>query len=178
MAFGLLAVMGFMWARVLFFSDEGPEKAQAQAMAELEEQQNSENQIEISYVQLPFEGGRHDRLENDLFGPRSWLEPETNGEAKDVAVTVKEPSAQERQRRLVEKMAETIKVEAIIVGQDGTESEAFIGNNIVTEGSTFLISYDGKEYGFTVADISRSKVIVKWNEFEVAIGMSQPDGLE
>ena len=171
-AVSLIAIMAFMWGRVLISrrgSKNEAKAATARAAQEAEAtQQQKEPDVKIAFVKLPVVPGRNDVLTHDIFTAQRWnSSPQgTDTGASEVALR--------NDNEYINKIAETITLDAVIAGQN---PEAFIENKLVYVGSKLPVNYNDRIYEFTVAEIHETKVVLRWNDFVVDIKMSQSNEL-
>ena len=178
-AAALISLMIFMWVRVILSSKAGnnASAAGAQTQAAIENaQQQTVEEIKIDYIELPVVSGRNDKLSRNFFDADSFsafpLDPDGgyvpgsgsqgNGVSHD-------------QNRNIDQIVQTIKVDAIIVGNESGKGEVFIAERLLSNGSTFDVDYKGRIYEFEVMEVFESKVVLKWKDVTVTIEMSQDD---
>ena len=178
-AAALISLMIFMWARVILSSKAGNNAsaagAETQAAIENAQQQNAE-EINIDYIELPVVSGRNDKLSRNFFDADNFtafpLDPDgsyvpgsgsrNNGDSQD-------------QNRNIDQIVQTIKVDAIIVGDESGKGEVFIAERLLSNGSTFDVNHKGRIYEFEVMEVFESKVVLKWKDVTVTIKMSQDE---
>lgn len=173
-AVGLIAIMAFMWLRVLLnnrASSNEAKAATARADAETKAaRQQEQPEVKISFVPLPVVPGRNDVLTHDIFTAAGWKAfPAGTGPGSGAPRAV---SANDSE--YISKIAETITLDAVISGQN---PEAFIGSKLVSVGSKLPVNYNDRIYEFTVTEIHETKVVLRWNDFAVDIKMSQSNEL-
>lgn len=173
----LVAVMAFMWIRVFVSDKAGPENADATVAQSILESGEQVEEVKISYIDLAVVPGRNDVLTHDIFGFRSFNsdDEEPKIEAVDAGP---EQDDQQQYKELLSQAARKVELNAIIVGVNGKKSEAFIGNKLMLVGQTFDVVHNEKQFTFTVSQISKNKVVLKWNELSVAIWMSRENGFD
>ena len=74
----LIALMAFMWVRVLF--KKGPESVEATPTAK-----KLDSEFKVSFVELPEVEGRNDVLTRDFFAANGWQNFIRDGEGENLA---------------------------------------------------------------------------------------------
>lgn len=177
-ASALVAVMAFMWVRVFMSDKAGPESTEAAQVQALIESTQQEETIKISYIDLAVVPGRNDILTHDMFGSKSFRDETEKPNIEAVDVTTEQGDPQQEEKELVAQAAKMIKLNAITVGVNGNKNEAFIGDKLMLVGQTFDVVHDRQKFTFTISQISKNKVVLKWNELSVTIWMSREKGLD
>jgi hypothetical protein len=154
----LVLVMVFMWIKVL--TPSAPDSATAAVVGGAVGQ--PESQLRVTYVELPVVKGRNDTLARDFFAlGRGFLRA---GTAVDVVVG---GASEELTRRIVEKL----KLEAIVFGEN---PQAFINDELVSEGDKLLVKEGATEYEFVVVKIGQSTVFIRCGEAEITLRLAPP----
>ena len=178
-AAALISLMIFMWGRVILSSrvsnDASAADVKTQAAIENTQQQTIQ-EIKIDYIELPVIPGRNDKLSRNFFDADNFsafpLDPE--GSYVSGSKSQKTNVSQD-QSQIIDQIAQTIRVDAIIVGQESGIGEAFIEERLLSNGSTFDVEHKGRIYEFEVVEVFESKVVLKWEDVTVTIKMSQDD---
>lgn len=156
MAVCLVLVMVFMWVKVL--TPSAPDSATAVVVGDAAGQ--SEAKLGITYVELPVVKGRNDTLTRDFFAPgKGFLQTDA------VVDVVAGEATEELTRRIVEKL----KLEAIVFGEN---PQAFINDELVSEGDKLLVKAGATEYEFVVVKIGQSTVFIRCGETEIALKLA------
>ena len=166
-AVGLIAIMAFMWIKVLTGKSSVKDAAAATDLAAAQQQKHPE--VEISYIDLPVVAGRNDMLTHDIFDAKGF-NAFTSGKNR-VDADISNDDHQRTHQANIRKIAARLKISAIITG---AKPEAYIEDKLVSVGSTLPVSYDNRIYRFTVTRISQEQVTLKWKDFVVNLKMSQP----
>ncbi|MCK5174692.1 MAG: hypothetical protein KAR47_14965, partial [Planctomycetes bacterium] len=87
----------------------------------------------------------------------------------------RERGVSQDQSRNIDQVVQTIKVDAIIVGDESGTGEVFIAERLLSNGSTFDVNHKGRIYEFEVMEVFESKVVLKWKDVTVTIEMSQDE---
>ena len=178
-AAALISLMILMWVRVILSSRVGNDASAASAETQAAvgyAQQQSVGEIKIDYIELPVVSGRNDKLSRNFFDADSFsafpLDPDGSyvGGGKS-----QEKGVSQDQNRNIDQIVQTIKVDAIIVGDESGTGEVFIAERLLSNGSTFEVEYKGRIYEFEVMEVFESKVVLKWEDVTVTISMSQED---
>jgi len=163
----LIALMVFMWARVL--AKKTPQSAEAAAMAQDAGQSNSE--LKISFIELPKIKGRHDVLATDFFAANDWRNFTRDAEGKNLT-GVREVSvvSGDDSEEVVRRVAQKLKLEAIGLGKN---PRAFINNKLLSVGDKLLISEGADMYECEVVEIEEHAVFIRCGEAEITLKLTQ-----
>ena len=169
-AIGLIAIMAFMWARVLLSNKVGNEAvASTIDNAAVESEKESIDQFTIEYIQLPVIPGRNDILTRDFFASNNFrsfeFDPEKAG-TRTTGNTTKVGGSFN-----IERVVEAIKIDAIIAGETSGTGEVFIDNKLLSQGSKLQMTHNGRSYEFEVVEIHETKVVLKCQDQLVNIEM-------
>ncbi len=160
----LIALMIFMWARVL--GKKTPVTAAASQRQENVDQDvlGSNMVLKISFIELPKIPGRNDVLTRDFFAADGWknfIRGEINpGNKFEVPLGVNE--------EVVKRVAGKLKLEAIAIGSDGNP-QAFINGKLLTVGDKLPVRDGGNKYECEVVGIEENVVFIKCLELEAKI---------
>jgi len=164
----LIAVMVFMWARVL--GNKTPEMTGA-AMRQEDVNQDifgANSELNISFIELPKIAGRNDVLTRDFFAVGNWQDFIRNREDKNLTedVNVVSRNNKEAMKRVADKM----KLEAI--GLDGNP-QVFINSKLLSLGDTLLVRDGAKTYECEVVGIEENAVLIKCGEAEITLKLTK-----
>jgi len=162
----LIALMIFMWARVL--GKKSPETADASQRQENVNQDGSGAKVElkVSFMDLPKIPGRNDVLTRDFFAANGWRnfnKGEENHGNKEVNVYSKDGNEE-----VVRRVAKLLNLEAIVIGSDGNP-QAFINGKLLSVGDKFLVKDGGNKYECEVVGIEENVVVIKCLEAEIKL---------
>ncbi len=161
MAACLVLVMVFMWVKVL--TPSAPDSATAVVVGDAVGQ--SESQLRITYVELPVVKGRNDTLVRDFFAVgKGFLRAGVRRGGVDGVV---DGASEELTRRIVEKL----ELEAIVFGEN---LQAFINDELVSEGDKLLVKEGATEYELVVVKIGQSIVFIRCGEAEITLRLASP----
>ena len=155
----LIALMVFMWARVL--GKKTPVTAAASQRQE-NVQQDVNVELKISFIELPKIPGRNDVLTRDFFAADGWRNFLIN--EKNPGNEVSGPKGGNEE--VVRRVAEKLKLEAI--GLDGNP-QAFINGKLLSVGDKLLVRNGGNKYECEVVGIEENMVVIKCLELEAEI---------
>jgi hypothetical protein len=169
-AFCLIAVMGFMWIKVLI--KKAPQAAQAAPVAgPVESNGQMSSQLKVSFIGLPEVAGRNDVITRDFFDVDSWREFVGNKEGNRPAGTqdvkvVSGDGSEEVVRRVVEKL----KLEAIVLGKN---PQTFINGKLLSQGDKLLISEGGGMYECEVVGIEENAVFMRCGKGQITLKLAK-----
>jgi len=160
----LIALMIFMWAKVL------SQKTPVVAAAALG--QNSIDQdileadlaLNISFIELPKVAGRNDVLTRDFFAADGWKDF-LRGQ-KGVGIEEVNVDTKGGNEEVMRRVAKKLKLEAI--GLDGNP-QAFINGKLLSVGDTLLVRDGGNKYECEVVKIAENVVVIKCGEAEISL---------
>jgi hypothetical protein len=164
----LIALMVFMWARVL-----NQKTTESAAAAQRQEDVDtdilgSNLELNISFIELPKVVGRNDVLTRDFFAVGNWQDFIGNkkGENLDEDVNV----VSRNNKEVMKRVAEKLKLEAI--GLDGNP-QVFINSKLLSLGDTFLVRDGGETYECEVVSIEENAVLIKCGEAEITLKLAK-----
>jgi hypothetical protein len=155
-AVSLVLVVVFMWVKVL--TPSAPDSAAAAVADDAVGQ--SESQLKITYVELPVVEGRNDTLVRDFF---------TVGKGFLQAGAMVDVVAGGGSEKVTKRIAEKLRLEAIVFGEN---PQAFINDELVSEGDKLLVKEETAEYEFTVVKIGQSTVFMRCGEAEITLKLA------
>jgi hypothetical protein len=171
---GLILVLAFMWIKVFVGGSSATDEANAEVSV-ASTAIGKKKVIKMKRLPLPFEFGRHDRLTADLFAPR------------DIGIKVGKTGFyrdnQEKEQKIKSKkdaagkLAEKLKLEAIIIGVNGLSNKAFMNGKIMVIGDKLELKLNDKKYELFVVEIFHNKVVLKWNEYTISVRMAKLDNV-
>lgn len=164
----LIALMVFMWARVL--SRETPEAAAAALRREdvAPDIVGSDVELNISFIELPKVAGRNDVITRDFFTVDDWRDfVRDEGDTGNKEVIVKGGNEE-----VVKWVAENLKLEAIAIGSDGNP-QAYINGKLLSVGDKLLVRDGGKTYEYEVVSIEENAVVLRCGEAEITLELTK-----
>jgi len=161
-AVGLISVMVFMWAKVLGGTD--PQAAKAMPKAQTAGIEQSESELNISFVELPKVKGRNDVLSRDFFAVGNWKDFTADGSG-EVNVVSKDGIEE-----VVIEAAEKLKLEAIVFGAN---PQAFINDKLMAVGDRLKVVEGVNKYEFEVTKIEEKRVHVRCGEVEMVLKLTE-----
>jgi hypothetical protein len=164
----LIALMIFMWARVL--GKKTPVTAAASQRQENADQDvlGSNVELKISFIKLPKIPGRNDVLTRDFFAANGWknfAKDEENPGNKEVNVFSKDGNEE-----VVRRVAGKLKLETIVL--DGNP-QAFINGKLLSVGDKLLVKDGGNKYECEVVGIEENMVVIKCLEAEITLKLTK-----
>ena len=168
MALCLIAMMVFMWVRVL--GNKKPQGAEAALTTRKITADNaSKSALNISFVELPNVEGRNDVLTRDFFAVGNWrdFKEGKRGLLVDIGEGgTDESSSKEKLSRIIEK----IKLEAIGLGES---PQAFINDRLLSAGDKLPIRDGSNMYECEIVSIEDNKVLIRCGETEITLKLAQ-----
>jgi hypothetical protein len=166
----LIVVMAIMWVRVL--TKQSPEAAVAALTTEqLSEEGSSDQEIKVSFIELPQVAGRNDVITRDFFASDGWRHFDDE-QGRNLAV-IEEVNivSKNGNEDVIRKVAEKLKLEAIVVLSNNPR--AFINDKVVSVGEKVLIRDGVDTYECEVIEIEENMVVIKCREAEVTLKLTQ-----
>ena len=169
LALCLISLMAFMWIKVL--TKTSPKAAEAELIAELIMETQSEPELEVSFIELPRVAGRNDMVTRDFFASDGWQNFVGGRGPKSVAVEeIDIVSKNDDQEVIRRKVADNLKLEAIVSSEDPL---AFINDKVLRAGDIMFV-HDGIEsYECEVVEIKENMVIIRCMEAMITLKMTQ-----
>ncbi|GAH45953.1 unnamed protein product [marine sediment metagenome] len=160
-ALSLIAVMVFMWVKVL--GGKTPQSAEATLMAQKANLDTSRvnSELKTSFIELPKVKGRNDVLTRDFFAADGW-QVMRGGE---VNVVSKDGS-----EGVVTRIAKKLNLEAIGLGKN---PQAFINDKLLSVGDKLLVRDGVNTYECEVIGIEENTVSVRYGEVEIQLKLAQ-----
>jgi hypothetical protein len=164
----LIAVMAFMWVRVLGGkAPQGAVAASAQDAAHYASESDSD--LRISFTELPMVEGRNDVLTRDFFTVDDWQNFLT-GRKNLISIEETDAVSKDNAEEAVRRIAEKLKLEAIGLGEN---PQAFINDKLLSVGDKLSVRDGGNTYECIVTGIEENKVSVKFGEAEFTLKLIQ-----
>ncbi|MHC4622589.1 MAG: hypothetical protein ACYS4W_01665 [Planctomycetota bacterium] len=161
----LVAVMVFMWVRVLL--KEEPASAEAALMGESPKgRQQSSPKVRVSFIELPKVQGRNDVLMGDFFDADGWRNFVGDGEGniENVSVFVRDGSEE-----IARRLANRLKLQATWLDKN---PQAFINDRLLSVGEKFDVREGNDVYECEVAEIEQNMVLIRCREAEIVLKLS------
>lgn len=168
MALCLVAVMVFMWVRVL--GRKTPQSAEAALTAQETIEDESNSELKISFIELPNVEGR-DVLAGDFFAVDDWQEFVSGREGgrfggiEEVNVVSKDG-----RKEVAGRVAEKLKLKAIELGK---KPQAFINDKLLAVGDKLLVKDRVDTYECEIVGIEQNAVFIKCGEAEITLRLTQ-----
>ncbi|MBN2137286.1 MAG: hypothetical protein JW720_05740 [Sedimentisphaerales bacterium] len=166
----LIAVMIVMWVKV--FTNKGPQKAPAAPpVPQTNTQKQIDEEIKVSYVDLPEIEGRNDSINRDFFASDNWQHFELFGEA-DTTVDIQDVSStpNDNSKKVVAIIAQHLRLQAVGMDQ---KPQAFINDKLMSAGDKLVVTDGTQEYECEVVEIEDSSVTVRCREAEIVLKLVQ-----
>ena len=168
MALCLIAVMAWMWIRVL--SKKAPEAAEAIVTGEqVDAAEPSHPELNVSFIELPKVAGRHDVITRNFFDADGWRHF-IDGQRKRGGFQEVSIFSTDDNEEIINKVTQKLKLGAIMVGEN---SRAYINGETIKVGDTIKISDGVDRFECDVVAIEESAVVVKCREVEIPLKLVQ-----
>lgn len=168
-ALGLIAIMVFMWVRVL--TRKSPQSAAASSVAEeikLIGQSDTES-LKLSFIELPKVKGRNDVLARDFFTVKNWQdflrEGKGVGDRREVDVVSRNGNEE-----VARKIAEKLKLGAIVMGKN---PRAFVNDKLLAVGDKMLIQDGVNMYECEIVEIEEKTVLLRCGQAEIRLKLRE-----
>lgn len=165
----LIAVMVFMWVRVL--TRKSPQSAAASSVAEeikLIGQSDTES-LKLSFIELPKVKGRNDVLARDFFTVKNWQdflrEGKGVGDRREVDVVSRNGNEE-----VARKIAEKLKLGAIVMGKN---PRAFVNDKLLAVGDKMLIQDGVNIYECEIVEIEEKTVLLRCGQAEIRLKLRE-----
>lgn len=169
LALCMISLMAFMWIKVL--TKTSPQAADAELVAELIMETQSEPELEISFIELPRVAGRNDMVTRDFFASDCWQNFVGGRGPKSVAVEeIDIVSKNDDQEVIRRKVADNLKLEAIVSSEDPL---AFINNKVLRAGDKMFVCDGIESYECEVVEIKENVVVIRCMEAMITLKMTQ-----
>lgn len=169
LAMGLIALMAFMWIRVLGRKTPGP--ADAASMAQHGDSRGQSNShIKISFIELPKVPGRNDVMTRDFFDPLGWRSFAKNGEGGNQAGNEVNRVSTDASGEVVRRIMQKLQLEAIALGEN---PRAVINDKPLSVGDKLLVRDGVDTYECEVVKIEERKVFMRCRGAQIKLELGQ-----
>ncbi len=169
LALCLIVLMIFMWLKVL--TRTSPKAAQAELIAELIEEQNrSEPEINVSFIELPNVPGRNDLITRDFFASNGWQDFIDGQGQESVGIEEIDIVSKNDDQEVIQKVAENLRLEAIVSSEDPL---AFINDKILRAAEKFFVDDGIESYECEVVEIKENMVVIKCRDSRITLKLTQ-----
>lgn len=164
----LVGVMALMWGRLLL--KKGPENALAGAGAGgTVNVQQEDQELTVSYVELPETLGRNDVITRDFFSPAGWRGFGIGAEVEDMTDrNAREVVSHSGSEAIVAAIRSGLELQATRV-VEREQPQAYINYKLVEPGDILKIGSGDGTYECEVAEIEENRVSVRCGEVEVVL---------
>ena len=161
----LIAVMAFMWIRVL--TKKTPQGAEAGPVTEQSSAENPPNEkYRVSFVELPKVVGRNDAIVRDFFASDGWRHfVDRQGQKPDGIEEVSVVSTNGNEE-VIKKVTEKLELGATIVSADPL---AWINGETRRIGDKMLVMDGTEPYECEVVKIEDNTVVIKCREAKITL---------
>ena len=168
MAFCLIAVMVFMWARLL--GKKTPQNASAAMTTQVMKMESQASpELKISFIELPKVRGRNDVLTRDFFTVGSWYDFVSDGR-DSTGVGDVDIVSRDKLDAVTRRVAENLRLEVIELGEN---PQAFINDKLLGVGDKLLVADSVRTYECQIVGIEENTVFVRCGEAEIELKLTQ-----
>lgn len=167
-AVSLLAVMAFMWFRVLTNHRPGPVAADTRVVQEQSRPQKPLHNI--CYLELPNLPGRNDYINRDFFASRQWESFRQRPASPQSPGTETRVIALDRAQEAAARVGQKLKLEAVL--KDGNP-RAFINDRLLRLGDRFTVRDGQDTCEFEVLRIYEDSALVGCNGTQLTLKLTQ-----
>jgi len=166
MALCLIALMAFMWVRVLGKKTPDAAEAALKQAAVNRNTSRSDSQLKISFTELPEVKGRNDVLTRDFFASDGWQNFGGDREGTKKISVVSENGSEEVARRVAEKL----KLQAIWFDQN---PQAFVNDKLLAVGDKLLVGDGIGTYECEIVGIEENTVFIRCGQARIQLKLTQ-----
>jgi len=168
-AIALLAIMAFMWFRVL--TGNKPGSAEAATGAPQPQAAPAKPPQKISYLSLPVIPGRNDYINRDFFAARDWecFRQNSRTAPSNPGTEVRAASA-DRAQEIIAKLAQKLKLEAVLKSGD---PQAFVNDQLYRVGDRLTVRDGPDTCEFEVLQIREDSVLIGCNGTQLTLKLVQ-----
>ncbi len=169
LALCLIALMAFMWIKVL--TKTSPQAVDAGLIAELinNMETQSEPELKISFIELPQVEGRNDVITRDFFASNGWKDF-VEGRGPKVGVEEIDIVSKDNDQEVIRKVAENLTLEAIVSSEVPL---AFINDEVLRVGDKLFVSDGTDRYECEVVEIKENKVVMRCRESKMTLKLTK-----
>ncbi len=167
-AVSLLAIMAFMWFRVLSGHRPGPAAAQTTAGQKQSEPQKPPRNVR--YLELPSLPGRNDYINRDFFASRDWECFRQNSISTQNPGVKVQVVASDHNDEMAARLGQRLKLEAVL--KDGNP-RAFINDQLLRLGDRLTVRDGPDTCEFEVLRIYEDSVLVGCNGTQLTLKLVQ-----
>ncbi len=171
LAFCLVALMAFMWVKVL--TGKKPEAANAKTTTGQTEKETRLDSVgNISYIDLPDIEGRNDSIKRDIFAADGWKSFAGKNESVVLTREVNVVSG-DVSESVMKRIAENLKLEAFVMGNNPL---AYINDRILSVGDSLSVTDGANKYECEVVLIENNSVVMRCGKAEVILKLKKVNG--
>lgn len=166
----LIAMMAVMWARVL--TKKGPQGADAAPAIEQTDVEDQLNEaMKLSFVELPEVPGRNDLISRDFFALDGWQDFKP-GEEENDTVEIEELSVTpiDESGRVAAIVKQHLRLQGIVMGR---KPQAFINDKLLSVAERIVVTDGAGTYECEVTEIRESSVLIRCREAEIVLKLVQ-----
>jgi hypothetical protein len=167
-ALALLAIMGFLWFRVLTGHRPGPAAAESGASAAPSVSQKPPRSLR--YLDLPNLPGRNDYINRDFFASRDWDCFRQNPGSGQSPGTDAHTTVPGRDEQIAVRLGQKLKLEAVL--KDG-KPQAYINDRLLCLGDRIAVRDGPDTCEFEVLRIYEDSVLVGCNGTQLTLKLMQ-----
>ncbi|MBN1392922.1 MAG: hypothetical protein JW947_08985 [Sedimentisphaerales bacterium] len=163
----LIVVMVSMWVRV--FTKKGPQSAVATPTAENVTDDQMNQKLNITFIELPKVKGRNDVLTRDFFTVKDWWDFTRDGGDNSVNDKGISTVFNKNRKEAIRRAAGKLKLEAIVQGEN---PQAFIDDKLLLVGDKFSVKDGANTFEWEVIEIRDDRVLIKCGETDATLRLT------
>ncbi len=166
----LIALMVFMWVRVL--GKKTPKIAEATLGQEIVTSDTSKSgpELKVTFIELPKVAGRNNSITRDFFASDDWWKLIVSGEGGKIADIEEVSVSKGGSEEIAKRVAERLKLEAIGFGEN---PRAFINGKPLSVGDKLLIVDGDGKYECEVVGIEEDKVFIRCGDAKITLKLKR-----
>jgi len=167
-AFGLLALMAFMWVRVLIghrpgAAEAAPERTQEPSLPK-------EKPVRARFIELPKVPGRNDSIHSDFFAVRDWARFQQETAPRAGTATEVQTTSENHAQEVIQRIAQRLRVGAVLHSDN---SQAFVNDQLLKVGDIVTVKDGADSFDFEVQTIHEDAVLVECKGIRLTLKLAQ-----
>lgn len=161
----LVAIMAFMWAKLLIGNNVENSQAEQKVAGQTNEKENIDSTKKNKFIELPVVEGRNDVLKRDFF---TFQNKDLDEQNKQNVEIVKKQEDEE----IIEKITKKMRLDAITMG---SRPVAFINDKLLGVGDILTVTDGLGKYECEITEIKQTEVKIKCGQEQAILKLAQID---